>query len=338
MPSPSAQPTLGRHLVAQKNQNPRLSEDLVALLGQVAWAAKVLAATLRTTGLAELRGETGEINVQGESQKKLDLVGNETVIAAFRGTGLVRVMVSEELESPLVLTPAPERAPSDLYIDPLDGSSNLDVNGAVGSIFSVHRAAPGSGDEALLRQGSEQVAAGYVMYGPGTVLVYTAGAGTHGFTLDPAIGEFVLSHERMSIPGRGATYSVNEGQSRTWPGAVRRFVESLRDHPPGGKPYSLRYVGALVADLHRTLCDGGVYLYPASGSTDPRKRTGKLRLMYEAAPLAFVTEQAGGRASTGTERILDVKPASIHQRVPLIIGSPHEVSQVEAFMAEGGEQ
>lgn len=337
MPSP-AHLTLGRHLAAEARRNPVLTPDLVALLGQVAWAAKVLAAALRTSGLVELIGETGEINVQGESQKKLDLLGNETFIAAFRGADLVRTMVSEELESPLALAPASGRAPYDLYVDPLDGSSNLDVNGAVGSIFSLHRAAPqGAGDEALLRQGSEQVAAGYVMYGPGTILVYTAGAGTHGFTLDPSVGEFVLSHERMQIPPRGSTYSINEGLARTWHPAIRRFIESLRDHPAGGRPYSLRYVGALVADLHRTLCDGGVYLYPASGSTDPMRRTGKLRLMYEAAPLALVTEQAGGSASTGTERILDVKPTSIHQRVPLIIGSPHEVSQAEAFMAAGGE-
>ena len=336
--SPRADLTLGRHLTEQRTQTPTLTDTLVSLLGQVAWAAKVLAAVLRTSGLAGLRGATGDINVQGESQKKLDLLGNETFISAFRGTSLVRVMVSEELEAPLVLTSPPARAPYDLYVDPLDGSSNLDVNGAVGSIFSVHRAAPdGGGDASLLRQGSEQVAAGYVMYGPGTVLVYTAGAGTHGFTLDPAVGEFVLSHERMQIPPRGATYSVNEGLARTWEPPIRRFIESLRDHPAGGRPYSLRYVGALVADLHRTLCDGGVYLYPAAASTDPRKRTGKLRLMYEAAPLALVTEQAGGRASTGTERILDVTPTSVHQRVPLIIGSPHEVSQVEAFMAEGGQ-
>ena len=335
MSSPPAPPTLGRYLVAEGARNAALTGDLVALLGQIAWAAKVLAAVLRTSGLTGLRGATGDVNVQGEAQKKLDLLGNETVISAFRGTGLVRAMVSEELESPLALSDG--AAPYDLYIDPLDGSSNLDVNGAVGSIFSVHRA-QGTGDASLLRRGAEQVAAGYVMYGPGTVLVYTAGAGTHGFTLDPAVGEFVLSHERMTIPTRGASYSVNEGNTRTWPRGVQRFIESLREHPPGGKPYSLRYVGALVADLHRTLLDGGIYLYPAAASSDPKKRTGKLRLMYEAAPLALVTEQAGGRASTGYERILDVTATSVHQRVPLIIGSPHEVSQLETFIAEGGEQ
>ncbi len=311
------------------------AQELSSLLAQVASAAKAIAEALRGAGLSHLVGLTGDVNVQGEAVKKLDVFANEAFIAAFSRIGLVCALVSEELEAPLLLVEDCARHEYVLFIDPLDGSSNADVNGAVGSIFSIHRrASTGSrmDQSDLLGHGAAQVAAGYVMYGTGTVLVYTAGHGAHGFTLDPASGEFLLSHSRIRIPSRGRTYSVNEGRANFWTRPMRRFVDSLREHdPPSGRPYSARYSGALVADLHRILVDGGVYLYPAETGSG-RAATGKLRLMYEAAPLAFVVEEAGGRASTGTERILDVTPGAVHQRVPLIIGSPYEVSLAETFL------
>lgn len=330
---------LVRHVLSEAEAHADHARDLAALLSQIAWAAKVIARALRQAGLIDLLGGTGEVNVQGEAVKKLDVFANETFINAFRQMGLVCAVVSEEMEGPFLLAEDCERAGYALFIDPLDGSSNLDCNGAVGSIFSIHRrrsAGIRSDESDLLRPGSAQVAAGYVLYGPSTVLVYSAGHGVYGFTLEASIGEFLLSHDRIHIPSRGRTYSVNEGNSRSWPPAVRKFIDGLKEPGPArGHPYTSRYSGALVADLHRTLLEGGVYLYPPALG-DPSKPTGKLRLMYEAAPLAFVTEQAAGRASTGTERILDITPTSIHQRVPLIIGSPGEVSLAEAFI-RGGE-
>ncbi len=327
-----------RHLLGEKQTYPDQAVELAGLLTQIVWAAKVIARALREAGLVDLLGVTGGVNVQGEAVKKLDVFTNETFIAAFRQMGLVCAVVSEEMEGPYLLAEDCERAGYALFVDPLDGSLNADVNGTVGSIFSIHRRPGGGrgGDESeLLRPGTAQVAAGYVLYGPSTILVYTAGYGVHGFTLDTSIGEFLLSHEHVRIPPRGRTYSVNEGHSRFWLPAIRKFIDALKaPDPANGRPYSARYAGALVADLHRTLLEGGVYLYPAE-TADGGKPAGKLRLMYEAAPLAFVTEQAGGRASTGIERILDIVPASIHQRVPLIIGSLEEVSLAEAFIREG---
>jgi len=330
--------TLSRHIRAEEQAHPDQAGELSSLLAQIAWAVKVITYALRGASPLDLLGGTGEVNVQGEAVKKLDVFANETFVAAFRQMGLVCAVVSEEMEEPFLLAEDCERGEYTLFIDPLDGSSNLDVNGTVGSIFSIHRrrGPGGRGDEPdLLRPGSAQVAAGYALYGPSTVLVYTAAHGVYGFTLDASIGEFRLSHDRIRIPARGRTYSANEGNARGWSSAIRRFLEALKDpDPERGGPYSARYSGALVADVHRILLEGGVYLYPAD-PTDPRQPGGKLRLMYEAAPLAFVTEQAGGRASTGTERILAITPMSIHQRVPLIIGSPEEVHLAEKFVREG---
>ncbi len=330
--------SLTHHLLSESRAHPDQPAELAGLLTQIAWAAKVIARALRQAGLIDLLGVTGGVNVQGEAVKKLDVFANDAFIAAFRQMGLVCAVVSEEMEGPFLLAEDCERAGYALFVDPLDGSSNLDVNGPVGSIFSIHRRpGPGTrGDESeLLRPGSAQVAAGYVLYGPSTALVYTAGRGVHGFTLDASLGEFFLSHEDVRIPPRGRTYSVNEGHSRSWPPAIRRFIDALKDpDPASGRPYSARYSGAFVADLHRTLLEGGVYLYPED-ATDRTKPRGKLRLMYEAAPGAFVIEQAGGRASTGADRILDITPSSIHQRVPLIIGSAEEVTLAETWIREG---
>jgi fructose-1,6-bisphosphatase I len=303
----------------------------------LAVAAKIIARDMSHAGLFDVLGSTGEVNIQGEVVQKLDQKANETFVRAFEYSGSVRTLISEEMEKPLhvdsQLPAGTRRRNYALFFDPLDGSSNVDVNAVVGSIFSVHRVSRQGevSDADLLRPGSEQVAAGYVLYGPGTVLVYTHGAGVHQFTLDPGIGEFVLSASRLQIPARGKVYSVNEGNYRKWASGTQRFVDYLREKDAAtGRPYSSRYSGCLVADVHRLLTVGGIYLYPPEGS----KPEGKLRLMYEAAPLAFIIEQAGGAASTGIRRILEIAPETLHQRVPLVIGSRDDVRVAEEFIQE----
>ena len=323
--------TLDRHLREADGQGRDLPEGLAALLSALAGASKILARQVRRAALSGSLGYSGGVNVTGDSQKKLDVIANETVLEAVASTGLVAAVVSEELKGAKALAEQGE-ARYVLCTDPLDGSSNTDINGAVGTIFGIYpRAADGPVDEVrdLLRRGSEQIAAGYVMYGPATVLVYTAGDGVFGFTLDEDAGTFVLTHDRIRCPSRGHYYSANLGHLKEWRPGIRKFVEHLTERDPStGRPYSLRYVGALVADLHRGLIEGGLYFYPA----DEGHANGKLRLLYECAPLAFVVEQAGGRASTGAQRILEVRAESIHQRVPLVIGSALDVELYETFM------
>jgi fructose-1,6-bisphosphatase I len=267
--------------------------------------------------------------VQGETVKKLDEIANETFLKAFRHSGLVCALASEEMEKPVLL---PENWPHTKYMllfDPLDGSSNTDCNMPLGAIFSVlksERKDRMPTEDDLVRKGTEQVAAGYLLYGSSTMLVYTVGQGVHGFTLEPGIGEYLLSHEQMRMPVRGKVYGVNEGNYHKWTTGTKKYVDYLKlPDKPTGRPYSVRYSGCLVADLHRILLGGGIYLYP--GELD--KPEGKLRLLYEANPLAWVVEQAGGRASTGTMRILDVEAKQLHQRVPLIIGSADDVRDAE---------
>jgi fructose-1,6-bisphosphatase I len=244
-------------------------------------------------------------------------------------------MASEEAAEPILPASGHPRGPYTVLFDPLDGSSNIDINITIGTIFSIHRkvsSGPDSTVADLLQPGAQQVAAGYVVYGSSTMFVYTTGHGVHGYTLDPSLGEFLLSHENIHMPQRGSIYSANEGNYYTWSPGVRRYIDSLKDSQ---KPYKGRYVGTLVADFHRTLLTGGIFLYPAD-MTDPKKPAGKLRLLYEAAPLAFVAEQAGGRASTGTEDILQVQPSQLHQRVPLIIGSAEDVVAAEDSIRREG--
>lgn len=326
--------TLPRHLLQIQRAQGEASGEFTALLTQISLACKVIAREVGRAALVGTLGATGTVNVQGEQVKKLDLLANGIMVEALEESGLVCTLVSEEMDEPLHFGKACPRAEYVVCFDPVDGSSNIDINGVVGTIFSIrHRTGQGPEHVAadLLQRGTAQVAAGYVMYGPSTVFVYTAGSGLNGFTLDPTIGEFLLSHEGIRIPKRGNTYSVNEGHFRRWDAQTRRLVEYLRSVDAStGRPYSLRYVGSLVADLHRTLLEGGIYLYPAEGD-GAKPPAGKLRLLYEAAPLGLVTEQAGGRASTGIQRILDVVPKSPHQRVPLFIGSPEEVALAEEF-------
>lgn len=323
--------TLTRFLIQNQATHPAGTGDFSALMAQMGVVGKMIAAGLRRAGLIDILGASGETNVQGETVKKLDQISNEAVLNVFQHSGLVCALASEEMERPVQL---PENWPRGKYIllfDPLDGSSNTDVNMPLGTIFSVLRHEGGAlpAEAELIRKGTEQVAAGYVMYGPSTMLVFTAGQGVHGFTLDPGIGEYVLSHENIRIPSRGKVYAANEGNYHKWQAGTRLYLDHIKAlDRAAGRPYSTRYSGCLVADVHRILLDGGIYLYP--GETD--KPEGKLRLLYEANPLAMIVEQAGGWASTGTMRILEIEPKKLHQRVPLLIGSREDVSVAEEFI------
>jgi len=324
--------TLSRFITQEPVAHPGTSGELTGLLTQIGLVGKLIAQDLRRAGLIDILGATGEINVQGEAVKKLDEIANETFVTAFHQSELVCALASEEMDKPVLL---PENWPQAKYMllfDPLDGSSNTDCNMPLGTIFSVVKAErndrmPTADD--LICKGTEQVAAGYLFYGSSTMLVYTVGQGTHGFTLEPGIGEYLLSHEQIRIPARGKVYAANEGNYHKWPGGTKRYFDYLKVKDTAtGRPYSVRYSGCLVADVHRMLLGGGIYLYP--GELD--KPEGKLRLLYEANPLAWVVEQAGGKASTGTMRILDMEPKQIHQRVPLLIGSAEDVQDAEAFI------
>ena len=309
--------------------------DLARVLSQLAVTGKVIAHELAHAALSGRLGTTGDTNVQGEVVKKLDRWANDVVVQALEASNVVCGMVSEEMDEPLHLSDRCAQAKYVVCFDPVDGSSNLDVNGIVGTIFSI-RPTHGRGADHLktdaMQPGSAQVAAGYIMYGPSTLLVFTEGRGVDAFTLDPTIGEFIRSHEKIQIPSRGRIYSVNDARAPVWQPGILKYVDYLRGHDKAtGRPYTARYVGSMVADLHRTLLEGGVFLYPAEVGEDG-KSAGKLRLQYEAAPMALLVEQAGGKASTGRERILDIHPTSPHQRVPLLIGSRDDVTLAEEFV------
>jgi len=324
--------TLTRFIIETQAGYPAATGEFSALLAQIGLAGKMVSNDLRRAGLINILGMTGETNVQGEAVKKLDAIANENVIKVFQYSGLVCALASEEMEKPVKL---PENWPLGKYMllfDPLDGSSNTDVNMPLGTIFSVLRYEGKGGlpsDTELVRKGTEQVAAGYLMYGSSTMLVFTSGKGVNGFTLDPGIGEYLLTHENIRMPAKGTVYAANEGNYHKWPAGTQRYIDYLKQSDKAtGRPYSSRYSGCLAADVHRILLGGGIYLYP--GETD--KPEGKLRLLYEANPLAMVVEQAGGKAGTGTMRILDVEPKALHQRVPLLIGSADDVGLAEAFI------
>jgi len=321
--------TLNRFILEQQQAHPEATGEFSILLAQIGLAAKFVASEMNQGALAGVLGATDDVNVQGEVVKKLDALANDTFVDVFRYIELVSTVGSEEMEAPTHVSAQGQGGQYFVLVDPLDGSSNIDANGTVGSIFSIRsrHASDGEIDESdLLRSGAEQVAAGYVLYGPSTMLVYTTGEGTHGFTLDTGIGEFLLTHRDIRIPDPGRFYSANEARYGHWDASVQAFVEELRK-----ANYSSRYSGALVHDLHRILLEGGLYFYPPS----PAQPEGKLRLMYEAAPLAFVVEQAGGTASTGQKRVRDLQPDSLHQRVPLFIGGRSEIQRVEALLRSG---
>lgn len=328
--------TLTRFILEKQASYPQASGEFSSLMTQVGVVGKMIARDLRRAGLIDVLGGTGSTNVQGEDVKKLDDIANETFIRVFQYSGLVCALASEEMEKPVYL---PENCPQGKYLlvfDPLDGSSNTDVNMPLGSIFSVLRHQRGTKtpvESDLIQDGAEQVAAGYIMYGSSTMLVFTSGQGVHGFTLDPGVGEFLLSHENVNMPSKGKVYAVNEGNYQKWQPEMQQFIDFLKaEDKDTGRPYSSRYSGCLAADVHRILLGGGVYLYPG----EIKKPEGKLRLLYEANPLAMVIEQAGGRASTGMQPILQVKATTLHQRVPLIIGSREEVTHCEQSLKHSG--
>jgi len=300
----------------------------------VGLVGKLLSRDLRLAGLLDVLGTSGDTNVQGEAVKKLDQIANETCVQVFQRSDVVCALASEEMEKPVIVSKPEQQAPYMVLFDPLDGSSNTDVNMPLGSIFSIVTHQPPDrppGERDLLQKGTDQLAAGYLLFGPSTMFVVATGKGVHGFTLDPGLGEYLLSHENMTIPARGKIYAANEGNYQKWPEGTKRYFDHLKaDDKATGRPYSGRYSGCLVADVHRILLNGGIYLYPA----EAKKPEGKLRLLYEANPLALIVEQAGGSASTGTKRILDVQPERLHQRVPLLIGSRDDVREAEAFFAK----
>ncbi len=302
------------------------------IISRIAAVASTIAHELAHAALRGRLGAAGGTNVTGDQVKKLDVWGHDVMLDALRKSGVCAALVSEEAPDPIEI---PEgKGPRGVVVacDPVDGSSNLDVNGTVGTIFSVKPSLGGDpAGPAALTPGTDQLAAGYVMYGPATALVYTAGHGTHGFTMDRESGTFFLTHPDIRIPKKGKVYGINEGNISTWHPGQRAFVEYLRTPDKAtGRPYSLRYSGAMVADVHRTLLDGGLFMYPADMS-DPTKPKGKLRLLYEVAPMGMVVEQAGGRASTGTERVLELKTTDYHQRAAIIVGSPDDVALAEEF-------
>ncbi len=326
--------TVESHILEMQRLHPSASGDFTSLLNDIAFAAKVIAREVRRAGLVDILGETGAENVQGEAVKKLDELADRTLLRCVGKRGQVCVLASEENERPLYVEPSEGSGRYLVLFDPLDGSSNIDANVSVGTIFSIYRrvstrAAVSEAD--LLQPGQALVAAGYVIYGSSTMLVYTTGHGVHGFTLDPGIGEFLLSHENIRMPFEATMYSVNEGNEPDWSPAVREVVRQLKYGRPGqhGGRMTARYIGSLVADFHRNLLYGGVFLYPPTG----RHPDGKLRLMYEANPLALIAEQAGGYASDGRQAILAVAPRELHQRCPLYIGSRGTVLWIEKALA-----
>lgn len=323
--------TVQQHILLEQSRFPDSSGEFSWLLSGITLAAKMISAHVRRAGLTDSMGAVGGQNIQGEAQQKLDVYANQVMMHCLAVRDNVAVLASEENEHPQLVDEAgpPSSYKYVVVFDPLDGSSNIDVNVSVGTTFSILKRRPANEDTAnvmsdVLQAGCQQVAAGYVLYGSSTVLVYTAGNGVHGFTLDPSVGAFVLSHENIRIPERGPYYSVNEAHLGTFPPAWRNYIERLRAGEAGGK-YSSRYVGSMVADVHRTLIRGGVFLYPPTQSNPE----GKLRLLYEANPVAFLVEQAGGQAIDGHRRILEIEPDSIHQRTALILGGPAEMREFE---------
>ncbi len=326
--------TLDRHILSEQRRYGGRG-DFSAILSQIIFAAKVVAAQVAHAGLVEdILGRTGQKNISGDEVQKLDIYANTVFINALNYIGKVCVMASEEEPE---MIPIPKEHPKGDYVvmfDPLDGSSNIDVNVSIGTIFGIYKRVSNGEDGILddcLQPGHKLFGAGYIIYSSSVNLVYTTGNGVNGFSLDPSVGEFVLSHPDIKIPSRGKIYSTNEGNQPYWKKGTREYIDYLKsDRNKIKAPYSSRYIGSLVADFHRNLLKGGIFLYPED-TKDPKKTTGKLRLLYEANPLAFVVEQAGGYASTGYERILDIKPTKLHQRVPLILGSKDDVLEYEEF-------
>ncbi len=327
--------TLERHVKEEERKFPRARGVFTTLISQISLAAKIINPQVNKAGLVDILGLTGRANIQGEEVQKLDAFADEVLRRALDHHGSVAALASEEMDDPYIITG--DYLGDGEYVvvyDPLDGSANIDVNVSIGSIFSILRRKNTDREATVadfLQPGSEQVCAGYVIYGSSTMLVYTAGNSVNGFTLDPSIGEFFLSHPDIKIPTRGKIYSINEGNSLKWDEPVTRYVAYLKESDKAsGRPYSARYIGSLVADFHRNLLKGGIFLYPG----DKMNPNGKLRLLYECNPMAFIVEQAGGAASDGRRRILDIVPEELHQRVPFFVGCKEDVADAERFLSE----
>ena len=329
--------TIERHILEEQSSFPEATGTLTNLLYDIALAGKIIASRTNRAGLTEILGRTGDTNVQGELVQKLDRFADATFFSMNDHTGRVAVMASEEHAD---ILPIPEKYPAGKYVllyDPLDGSSNIDYNICLGTIFSIyHKISTGRGSlEDCLQTGRKVVAAGYLLYGTSTMLVYSTGRGVNGFTLDPAVGEFLLSHPAIHIPEPPRYYSVNQGNENYWSKGVQEYTAWLQGRRSGFRGLSARYVGSLVADFHRNLLAGGVFYYPVD-TRESDKPHGKLRLLYEAIPLAFLAEQAGGRGSDGTLNVLDVQPVTLHQRTPFFTGNLDLVKQAESFISKYG--
>jgi len=327
--------TLGQFIIEKQADFPYAKGELSRLLRDIGIAAKIVNREVSKAGLVEILGETGDTNVQGEKVKKLDVFANEQFIAALKGGGECCAIASEENDDIIPIeSEISKNAKYVVAMDPLDGSSNIDVNVSVGTIFSIYRRTSLSGSgkiEDFLQRGTEQVAAGYIIYGSSCMLVYTTGKGVNGFTLDPSIGEFCLSHPNMQTPKMGNVYSVNEGNYLHFPEGVKKYIKYCQEEDKAtNRPFSSRYIGSGVADIHRNLIVGGIYIYP----TTTKSPKGKLRLLYECNPLAFIIEQAGGKATTGNKRIMELDIKELHQRTPLFIGSADMVDMAMEFMTK----
>ncbi|MBX3044468.1 MAG: class 1 fructose-bisphosphatase [Candidatus Kapabacteria bacterium] len=326
--------TISHHIDAEQNLHPEATGDFTSILNDLTLALRIISRDVRRAGLNDVLGLTRDTNVHGEQVRKLDTYSNEVIKRAMQNSGHICIMASEEDDDIILTSPGGGKAKYVLVFDPLDGSSNIDVNVTIGTIFGLYKRVDPISDEPgtvedVIQAGYKLEAAGYSLYGSSTMLVYTTGHGVHSFTYDPTLGEFLLTNENIRLPKRGKYYSANEGYFYRWSENMKQYIEYIKT-PSSDKsrPYSLRYIGTAVADIHRTLLTGGIYLYPADSSMP----NGKLRIVYEANALAMIIEQAGGRATDGERRILDIKPDSIHQRVPFIAGSKDDVIECESFL------
>ncbi len=331
--------TLGEFIISNQAHFKYASGELSRLMNSIRLAAKVVNHEVNKAGLVDIVGAVGEKNIQGEDQQKLDLIANDIFIKSLINRDVVCGIASEE-EDHFIKIEGRRKDNNNNYVvlmDPLDGSSNIDVNVSVGTIFSIYRRVTATGTpvsiEDFLQPGNQQVAAGYIVYGTSTMLVYTTGHGVNGFTLNPALGTYYLSHPNMKFPTEGKIYSVNEGNYVHFPLGIKKYIKYCQEQKDN-RPYTSRYIGSLVSDIHRNMIKGGVYIYPSSANLP----NGKLRLLYECNPIAFIVEQAGGKASNGHKRILDIKPTELHQRSQFICGSKDMVSKVEEFLEENDEK
>ncbi len=332
--------SLTQFIIEEQRRIPDATGDFTSLLNDVLTSCKKIACAVNRGPLIGLQGSADTENVQGETQKKLDIITNDIMVQSLEWTGHLAGMASEEMED---LLPIPEAYPKGKYLilfDPLDGSSNIDINVSVGTIFSILRAPEGCENPTLedfLQPGTEQVCAGYTIYGPTTMMVFTSGHGVNGFTLDRNIGEFVLTHPDMTISEDTEEFAINMSNQRFWEAPVKRYIDECiaGAEGPRGKDFNMRWVAAMVAEVHRILMRGGIFMYPMDEKMRAKGLTGKLRLMYEANPMSFIVEQAGGMSSTGRERIMDIQPEGLHQRVPVVLGSKNEVERVVSYYKEG---